>query len=175
MNRKLFSFVSMLLAVLLTTSTVAAGGNVKLSGVQFSLSSLVASGFASGLGNTDVSVVLDAAGIPDVSCTNNGGNRAPGQNPPKVSASGTQYLIHETYTKNGRSPFNVETEEPLPGLTAEQLGCPNNNWTASIDFVYWTEATLSVYDTASGALLSQQDYTCVTTRYPASVQCTAVP
>lgn len=175
MNRKLFSIVSMLLAVLLTTSTVAAGGNVKLSGVQFSLSSLVASGFASGLGNTDVSVELEAAGIPDVSCTNNGGNRAPGQNPPKVSASGTQYLIHETYTKNGRSPFNVETEEPLPGLTAEQLGCPNNNWTASIDFVYWTEATLSVYNTASGALLSQQDYTCVTTRYPASVQCTAVP
>ncbi|HUG33348.1 MAG TPA: hypothetical protein VMJ90_01160 [Anaerolineales bacterium] len=175
MTRKLFSFVAVLLAMVLTTSTAAAGGNVKLSGIQFSLSSLVASGFASGLGNTDVTVVLDAAGIPDVTCTNSGSNQAPGQNPSRVSALGAQYLIHENYTKNGRSPFSVETEEPQPGLTAKQLGCPNNNWTASIDFVYWTEATLSVFDTATGALLSQQNYTCVTTRYPAFVSCTAVP
>lgn len=175
MKRKLFSVLATLLAMLLTISTAAAGGNVKLSGVEFSLSSLVASGFASGLGNTDVTVVLDAAGIPDVTCTNNGGNQAPGQNPPKISASGTQYLIHETYTKNGRSPFNVETEEPQPGLTAEQLGCPNNTWAAGIDFIYWTEATLSAYDTATGLLLAQQNYTCVTTRFPATVSCSAVP
>lgn len=175
MTRKLFSFVAVFLAMVLTTSTAAAGGNVKLSGVQFSLSSLVASGFASGLGNTDVTVVLDAAGIPDVTCTNVGSNQAPGQNSPRVSASGAQFLIHENYTKNGRSPFSVETEEPQPGLTAKQLGCPNNIWTASIDFVYWTEATLFVFDTATGALLSQQNYTCVTTRYPAFVSCTAVP
>jgi hypothetical protein len=175
MKRKLFSFLAVLLAMVLATSTVAAGGNVKLSGVEFSLSSLVASGFASGLGNADVTVLLEAAGIPDVTCTNYGGTQAPGQNPANVSASGAQYLIHENYTKNGRSPFSVETEEPQPGLTAEQLGCPNNNWMASIDFVYWTEAVLSVYDTATGDLLAQQNYACVTTRYPASVSCTAVP
>lgn len=160
---------------MLTTSTVAAGGNVKLSGIQFSLSSLVASGFASGLGNTDVTVVLDAAGIPAVTCTNLGGNQAAGQNPPKVSISGAQYLIHQNYTKNGRSPFDVETEEPQPGLTAEQLGCPNNNWSATIDFVFWTEATISVYSTATNALLAQQKYTCVTARDPASVNCTPLP
>jgi hypothetical protein len=175
MKRNLFSILAVLLAAVLMTSTAAAGGNVKLSGVEFSLSSLIASGFASGLGNTDVTVVLEAAGIPDVTCTNSGGNQAPGQNPTKVSASGAQFLIHQTYTKNGRSPFSVETEEPQPGLTAEQLGCPNNNWTATIDFVYWTGAFLSVYDTATGALLAQQKYTCVTTRFPPTVTCTEVP
>jgi len=174
MKRKFYSIIGVLLVTLLMTSTAAAGGNVKLSGVQFNLSSLVATGFASGLGNTDVTVVLNAAGIPVVTCSNNGGNPAPGQNPPKVSASGAQFLIHQTYTRNGRSPFNVETEEPQPGLTAKELGCPNNTWTASIDFVFWTEATLSVYDTATQALLAQQNYTCVTTRFPASVTCTAV-
>lgn len=175
MKKRLISILAVFLVSVLVASTVAAGGNVKLSGVQFSLSSLVAGGYASGLGNTDVTVVLDATGLPDVSCTNNGDNMAPGQNPPKITASGAQFLIHQTYTRNGRSPFLVETEEPQPGLSATQLGCPNDNWTASIDFVYWTEAILSVYDTASGELLARQNYTCVTTRYPASVTCTPVP
>lgn len=175
MNRKIFSILAVLLMTTLTTSTVAAGGNVKLSGIQFSLSSLVASGFASGLGNTDVTVVLEAAGIPVVTCSNGGGTQAPGQNPVNISASGAQYLVHETYTRNGRSAFSVETEEPQAGLTAQELGCANNNWTATIDFVFWTEATLSVYDSATNALLVQQNYTCVTTRFPASVSCTPVP
>ena len=175
MKKKILSILTFLLATMLTTSTVAAGSNVKLSGMQFSLSSLVATGSASGLGNDDVTVVLDAAGIPDVTCTNNGGNQAARQNPPRVSASGIQYLIHENYAKNGRSPFNVETEEPQPGLTAEVLGCPSDTWTASIDFVYWSEATISVYATATNALLTQQTFTCVTTRNPGSVSCTPVP
>jgi len=175
MKKKIPSILTVLLVTMFTASTVAASGNVKLSGLEFSLSSLVASGFASGLGNDDVTVVLYAAGIPDVTCTNNGGNQAARQNPPRVSASGTQYLIHQNYTKNGRSPFSVETEEPQPGLTAEELGCPNDAWTASIDFVYWAEATISVYATATNALLTQQTFTCVTTRYPASVSCSLVP
>ena len=175
MKRKIYSLLAVLLITTMTTSTVAAGGNVKLSGIQFSLSSLVATGFASGLGNTDVTVVLEAAGIPVVTCTNQGGTQSPGQNPVSISASGAQYLIHETYTKNGRSPFNVETEDPQVALTAQQLGCANNNWTATIDFVFWTEATLSVYSTATNALLAQQNYTCVTTRFPAAVSCTPVP
>jgi len=174
MKKKFLSMLTVFLLTVLMTSTASAGGNVKLSSVQFRLSSLVAEGFASGLGNTDVTVVLDATGIPAILCTNQGGNQAPGQNPPKISASGSDFLVHQNYTKNGRSPFSVETEEPQPGLTAKQMGCPNNSWSASIDFVFWTEATLSVYDTATNALLVSQEYTCTTTRFPASVSCTLV-
>ena len=157
------------------TSTVSAGANIKLSGVQFRLGSLVAEGFASGLGNTDVTVVLNATGVPAITCTNRGGTQAPGQYPSEVSASGSDFLVHESYTKNGRSPFSVETEEPQSGLTARQMGCPNNAWSVSIDFVFWTNATISVYNTATNALLVRQNYTCTTTRFPASVSCTLVP
>jgi hypothetical protein len=174
MKKKFLSMLTALLMITLMTSTVSAGGNIKLSSVQFRLGSLIAEGFASGLGNTDVTVVLNATGIPAVTCTNQGGNQAPGQNPAKISASGSDFLVHESYTKNGRSPFSVETEEPQPGLTAKQMGCPNNAWSASIDFVFWTDATLIVTDTATGVVLVQQNYTCVTTRNPDSVSCTLV-
>ena len=172
MKRKFLSILTVFLITIMLTSTVSAGGNIKLSSVQFRLGSLIAEGFASGLGNTDVTVELTASGIPAVTCTNPSGNTAPGQNPPRVSASGDQFLVHENYTKNGKSPFEVETEEPQPGLTAKRMGCPNNSWTASIDFVFWTNATLSVYNTSTGALLVQQNYSCVTTRNPDTVSCT---
>ena len=174
MKKKFLSILTIFVLTTMMTSTVSAGGNVRLSSVEFRLSSLVAEGFASGLGNTDVTVVLDATGIPAITCTNQGGNQAPGQNPPQISASGSDFLVHENYTKNGRSAFFVETDEPQPGLTAKQMGCPNNSWSANIDFVFWTEATLSVYDTATNALLVSQEYTCTTTRFPASVSCTLV-
>ena len=175
MKKKFLSILTVFLLTIMLTSTASAGAGIKLRSVQFSLSSLVAEGFASGLGNTDVTIELNASGIPAVSCTNQGGSQAPGQNPPQVSSSGSQFLVHQNYTKNGSSAFFVETEEPQPGLTAKQMGCPNNTWTASIDFVFWTEATLSVYDTATGALLLQQNYNCVTTRFPPTVTCTLVP
>ena len=174
MKSKFLSILTVFLITIMLTSTVSAGGNIKLSSVQFRLGSLIAEGFASGLGNTDVTVELNASGIPAVTCTNPAGNTAPGQNSPRVSASGEEFLVHENYTKNGRSPFEVETDDPQPGLTAKQMGCPNNSWRASIDFVFWTNATLSVYNTTTGALLLRQNYSCVTTRNPDTVSCTPV-
>lgn len=145
-----------------------------LGSVVFSLGSLVANGALAGLGSTDVTVTLNATGVPVVSCTNNGGNQAPGQNPPKVSASGKQYLVHATYTKNGRTSFFVETSSPAPFTSAKQAGCPNNNWTAQIVFVYWTNATITVSNTATGTVFIQQNYTCTTTRNPDTVACSPI-
>lgn len=174
MKKKFLSLLMVLLVSVLMVSSVSAGGAVKLSGVQFSLGSLIAEGFASGLGNTDVTVVLDASGIPAITCTNYGGNDVPGQSYPKVSASGWQFLLgSDPRTKNGRSPFKTETADQT-SLPWDEAGCPNSNWTANIDFIFWTDATISVYDTATGDLLTSQNYTCTTTRFPASVSCTLV-
>jgi hypothetical protein len=174
MKNKSSIVLTVLLISMLVTSTVFAGGAVKLSNIQFSLGSLIASGFASGLGNTDVTVVLDASGVPAIMCVNYGGNSAPGQSYPKISATGQQTLDgDDPIRKNGRSPFLTETDDPET-ISWDEAGCPNSNWTGHIDFIFWTDATISVYDTASGALLQTQSYTCTTTRYPASVTCTPV-
>ena len=175
MKKKILSFLSIFLITAFLASPVSAGPGIKLSGVQFSLGSLIAQGFASGLGNTDVTIKLVGSGIPVISCTNNGGNAVPGQSAPKISATGQQTLPgNDPLRKNGKSPFLTETEDP--GVLAwDVAGCPNPNWTGHIDFIFWTEAVISVYDTATGALQLTQKYTCTTTRFPASVTCTRVP
>lgn len=173
MNKRVLSLLSGLLMAAVVFSTVFAGGGVKLSSVTFSLGSLIAKGAISGIGNTDVSMILDASGIPAIVCTNGGGNQVPGQSSPKVSAEGTQTLLgNDPVRKNGKSPFGVETNPPAP-LTWDQAGCPNSNWTAQIVFVYWTNATISVYDLTTGALILKQNYVCTTT--DTSVSCTPAP
>jgi hypothetical protein len=162
MKRKFVAALMALLTAILITSTVFAGA-IKLRGVSFRLGSLIADGTLTGLGNQEVKVYLDASGFPVVSCTNHGGNQAPGQNPPKVSASGEQLVVgFDLSKKNGKSPFDVETEDPQI-VDSIEYGCPNDNWTAQIEFIYWTDATISVVDPASEEVLLRQDFTCETT------------
>jgi|SRR5215208_1265156 len=170
MKKKILSLLSALLVITLLTTPASAGGAVKLSGVQFSLGSLIAKGTLSGLGNTDVSVVIDAIGIPMTTCTNYGGNPVPGQSAPKVSASGNQLLDgNSSVRKNGKSPFGVETVDP-ESIPWDQAGCPNASWSAHIDFIFWTDATISIFNASDQALLLKQDYKCTTTL--TSVSCT---
>jgi hypothetical protein len=175
MKKKVVSIFCALVASILLTTTAWAGTAVKLSSVTFSLGSLIADGKLSGLGKTDVTVKLDAIGTPDITCINFGGNTVPGQSSPKISASGEQALLgNDPVRKNGSSRFGVETQDP-DYLPWDVAGCPSANWIGHIDFIRWTNATISINDTASGILLLKKDYTCTTTRYPASVSCTPVP
>lgn len=103
---------------------------------------LSASGALAGLGNKDVTITLTATGTADdITCTNKGGNVAPGQNKPKVTTLG-QTSVPVTEVKNGNVAFSVETAEPF--VTAKQAGCPNNNWTATVNDVDFTSATITV-------------------------------
>jgi hypothetical protein len=175
MNKRLFSIMAVLLISSLITSTASAGGAVRLTNIKFNLGSLIASGYASGLGNTDVTVVLDASGIPAITCTNHGGNDVPGQSSPKVSASGEQTLLgNDPLRKNGKAAFLTETDDPET-IPWDVAGCPNSNWTGRIDFIFWTDATISVYSTSTGGLLKSQNFTCTTTHNPDSVSCVATP
>ncbi len=170
MNKRILSVAGVLLIAALAFSDAFAG-SIKFT-ANFSLGSLISNGTVSGIGNTDITMVLDASGIPAITCTNQGGNQVPGQSFPKVSAEGTTALPgNSPLRKNGTSPYGVETQ-PSAQLTWQQAGCPNSNWTATITFVYWTNATIYVYATDTGALLAQQNYACTTTL--TSVTCTAV-
>jgi hypothetical protein len=174
MKKKVLSVLYALMATVLLTTSALAGPAVKLSGATFSLGSLHADGTLIGLGNIDVTVELVAQGIPVITCTNKGANDVPGQSSPKIASTGRQTLPgNDPLRKNGKSPFGVVAENPE--LTWQLAGCPNANWSARTDFVFWTDARISVYNTLTGALLLQQDYLCTTTRFPPTVSCTPVP
>ena len=179
MKTRIFSLLSVLLIAALLVSPVSAGRGIGFSSVSFSLGSLIAEGFVTGLGRTDVTLVLDASGErAEVSCINNGGAVVPGQSSPRIDAVGIDNLAGNDATrKNGKAPFSTETSDFLPWYIA---GCPNANWVGNIDFVFWTEATLTVhlgFNNPNGDILASQNYTCITTRDEngvGSVSCTPI-
>jgi hypothetical protein len=105
---------------------------------------LEASGELSGLGGGDVLVSLTAKGNPVADCVNpgTGEHRPPGQQPAEVTLTGTQ-AIPETEIKNGNTPFDVATDQPVTPV-AGAPGCPNSNWTENITDVAFTSATITV-------------------------------
>jgi hypothetical protein len=158
-------FTAILIAVMLVSS--AGAGGYKLSSA-FTLGSLIANGFATGLGATDWKIALDASGTGAVVCVNNGSNPVPGQSAPRVDGKATQDIPKTQITKNGKASFSMKAVPPeeASGYTLDwvQGGCPNSNWTAYVDFVYWDHAVISLKDPLTLETVATFKYVCVTTR-----------
>ena len=117
------------------------GANAEPSFVDTGLS-LTASGELAGLGNADVLVTLTAEADVASTCTNQGGNQAPGQNPAPLTVTGS-VAIPASEIKNGNTPFTFATVAPDP-IIAGAPGCPNTNWTEAIEDLAFTSAVITV-------------------------------
>lgn len=111
---------------------------------------LTASGSVAGLGNEDVTVVLNAQGTATIVCRNPAGHIAPGQTR-DVDVSGSQTI---TDVKNGRVNFNVTTVAPQAPADA----CPNRKWTARVTNVDFNSATLIVQQGGEDVLTVTEDF-----------------
>ena len=129
----------------LALTAYASGVHITKAGVTFVADhnnlTLTASGQIAGLGNGAI-VSLVATADPTTSCTNSGGNKAPGQNPAPITVSGSTALPDGNGT-NGSRPFSVTTNPPTQPTSAKAAGCPNDGWTAHIDDLCFTSATLT--------------------------------
>ena len=113
---------------------------------------LQASGALAGLGFGDVLIRLSAQADVTSTCTNQGGNAAPGQNPAPTTVLGG-VAIPADEIKNGNLPFTVVTvppTTPIPGAP----GCPNSNWTETIDDLSFRSAIIAVEQPAGTVVLT---------------------
>jgi hypothetical protein len=94
-------------------------------------------GKVAGLGGTTFSLTVSAQGSGSVTCTNPGGNVAPGQSF-TTTVSGSSGPVDTP--RNGQFRFNdLTTNAP----TVPAGSCPNRKWTPSVD-VDFTTATITL-------------------------------
>ena len=143
MKRRMLFFAAAAVAALTVTGVALAAVNFhNVTSVDNGLT-LTVSGKLTGLGNTDLTVVLSATGVPTATCTNRGGTQAPGQNPATVNLEGT-LNIDADEIKNGTVNFSLTTAAPATP-SARDAGCPNGNWTVQITDIAFTSFTVQVF------------------------------
>jgi len=168
MHKRLNSiFIALLIAVLVVIPVYAGAvsGNIGLGSITFT-------GWAAGFSSDAVTITLYGEGIPVVACHSPGNKKvAPGQNPvPVTGQASATYIL--TADENGKFEIDLEAQPSTTSLSAKDLGCANNNWFPTVDFVYWNYVKLTVKD-SSGNVLWEKESSCTTTRNPDKISCPA--
>lgn len=145
------------------SSTALAAVTVKSSPTaSFSGASVtVSGGNFSGLGSTPAFATVTSSGQATYTCTNKGGNAAPGQNPVQAQG-GSSGPVQLTSDHNGRStiPPATATVTAPPTPTAQQVGCGgggSTSWKVTLNTLTATGAHLEV--TQGGSLIFCRNYT----------------
>jgi len=169
MKRKLFTFWTVLLIAMLIITPVAAGGVSVKWGQGSIIADITGWGFARGL----VKVTVFAEGFPVTTCTNEGGS-VPGNSTLLNSVTVSQDVPVD---KNGK--FVLPLLEGIPDFsdwTPTELGCPDDSYSAHVDWVNWTHTSITIRDQSggpnTGKVLFVKQYSCTSTEK--SVDCTAL-
>src|SRR4051812_8662208 len=97
--------------LLLSGVMVALAGSPHFIGtLSFSSGSLHVTGNLAGLGNTNITVKLDAYANVTASCQNSGGSIAPGRSPIRVSTVVTTSVVPDA---SGRTSIELVAQDPL--------------------------------------------------------------
>lgn len=96
-----------------------------------------------GLGNFRGTAELTAEGTVVGTCTNSGGNQAPGQNPARVTADDEQTV----QGRQGRVQNEDDPVELCPEEIEDENTCPNENWTFTpTEPVKWESVDIVLID-----------------------------
>jgi len=167
MRKFLLLIVAALLAVAATTSTALAAVNVKTFpsatfGVPDAASVTLTDGNFSGLGSVPAFATLTVNGLATYTCTNQGGNAAPGQNPVPAQSGSSGPVDLGNADHNGRGTITGLTASVTapPTPTPQQAGCGgggSNNWTVTLNTLTATSAQLVI--TQGGSVIFCRNYT----------------
>ena len=145
MARTIRIFVAAVGLVALTATSALAAATIHNLDVTFSGDTVTATADVSGLGSQKPAfAILEVEGFASYTCINNGGTAAPGQNPVPVSDESEPSPLGNT-ERNGRGTVNVSQTLTAPAtVPAKPAGCPSRQWTASLNDVVVTGATLTI-------------------------------
>jgi hypothetical protein len=150
-----FSAISIVALVACATAAVAVaaatpnfkqGPTCSISGTGTTSATTSCSGTLYGVGVQDVNATTTVSGFAVYTCTNQGGNQAPGQNQVTAGPSTTSTVIPATNAVNGHLTFttNANTLTVPSTVSGSTAGCPNNNWTGTTPQVTVTSITLTL-------------------------------
>jgi hypothetical protein len=165
MRKFLWLIAATALAVAVTASIALAAVNVKkLPTATFSGASVtLTDGNFSGLGSVPAFANVTVAGEATYTCTNKGGNAAPGQNPVPAQGGSSGPVSLGNADHNGRgtiSGITASVTAPAPAPTAQTVGCGgqgSTSWDVTLNTLTATAATLTI--TQGGNVIFCRNYT----------------
>src|SRR3954469_15140693 len=142
MLRRTIAIWLSVLALLAVTTTAAFGASAHFkhggeprctTSLSGSTASTTCTGSLTGLGNGDVTINTSVSGFAVYTCTNNGGNAAPGQNRVLIGPGTSSTTIPSGEIKNGNLTFTTDPAVLTAPSTVSgsAAGCPNSNWTGT--------------------------------------------
>jgi len=163
--RRISIVVAVLLAAVMTATALAAVTVKSLPTASFSGASVtLTGGNFSGLGNVPASANLTATGSATYTCSNKGGNPAPGQNPVPANPGSSGPINLGNSDHNGRGTITniVATVTAPPTPTAQEVGCGgqgSTSWTVTLNNLTATAAHLEITQPEGGTLIFCRNYT----------------